>query len=239
MAETTQVLRDLHRYHIQLADVASRLKRGPVQVRIARERVDERLASQQAAKDDVMQSRKHCDEKELQLKEREAKIADLKAKLNACNSNREYQAFLEQIAAHEQANSVLSDEILEGYDKIQELEEKVKLRDLAVAQERAELEGVEKRVADEKDSLESDLARLTDELGDVEQRLPSEIRGDFLRLAKVRAEESLASVEADICQGCYQRITPQMSAELHQQRHVICKSCGRWLYLPEERRVGG
>ncbi len=46
----------------------------------------------------------------------------MKAKLNAAQSNREYQAFRDQIAADEMANSVLADEILEGLEKIDELQ---------------------------------------------------------------------------------------------------------------------
>ena len=56
------------------------------------------------------------DKKQLQLKTGEDKVKDLRYKLNASTSNREYQALLEQIAADEMANSVLADEILEGLD---------------------------------------------------------------------------------------------------------------------------
>ncbi len=60
--------------------------------------------------------------KQLQLREREARIKDLQVKLNTCSSNREYQALKEQIAADQQANSVLSDEILEALERIDVLQ---------------------------------------------------------------------------------------------------------------------
>ena len=75
-----------------------------------------------------------ADRKQLQLREREAKIHEWEGKMNAAKNNREFQAIKEQIAADSQANSVLSDEILEILEEIDSLqieskgqEEKLKL----------------------------------------------------------------------------------------------------------------
>ena len=62
-----------------------------------------------------------CDAKQLQLRSREDKIKDLDAKLKTAASNREFSLLKEQIAADKQANEVLSDEILEGLEYIDEL----------------------------------------------------------------------------------------------------------------------
>ena len=76
--------------------------------------------------------------KQLQLKSREAQIDQLQTKLNTAASNREFNLLKEQIAADKQANSVLSDEILEAMDEIDGLE--IKLKDVA-----AELENQKRR----------------------------------------------------------------------------------------------
>src|ERR1044072_5633250 len=66
------------------------------------------------------------DSKQLDLKSGEQKVLDLRVKLNTANSNREYQALIEQIAAAEMAGSVLSDEILEGMEKVDQFGATVK-----------------------------------------------------------------------------------------------------------------
>jgi len=238
MAETTQILRELHRIHIQLADVTSRLERGPRAVKSEEAKVGRLDESLQQAKEQTKQTKLMVSKKELQLTERETKILDTRGKLNACSSNREYQAFLEQIAAHEQANSVLSDEIIEGYERVKEHEATVRESEQQLARGKEELAQAKTRVDQQKQTLEGELARLNQLLRDTEKQLPETIKSDYLRLAKSRGEETLAAVEGGICQGCYQTITPQTLNELLQQRPVFCKSCGRLLYLPEDRRVG-
>ena len=74
-----------------------------------------------------------ADQKQLQLKAGEEKIKDLKRKLNAAASNREYQILKEQIAADEMANSVLEDEILEALEKIDQFQAKIAEAEAALA----------------------------------------------------------------------------------------------------------
>ena len=238
MAETTHTLRDLHRIHIQLSDVGSRLERGPRQIRAEETKIANLEETLKKAKEEVKQTKLMVSKKELQLSERESKILDTRGKLNACSSNREYQAFLEQIAAHQQANEVLSDEILEGFDRTKDAEVAVRDCDQQLTLAKAELAQVKSRVDEQKQILESELARLNSLLSEAESQLPAEIRVDYLRVSKGRGEDTLAAVEGGICQGCYQTITAQSYSELLQHRPVSCKSCGRLLYLPEDRRVG-
>ena len=121
MQVAAAALRQLHRIHQQLSDLRERLNRGPKQVK-AREANLARLEGEWTQhKNEIKTARLHADQKQLLLRSGESKIAELKAKLNAAQSNREYQAFRDQIAADEMANSVLADEILEGLEKIDEL----------------------------------------------------------------------------------------------------------------------
>ena len=71
--------------------------------------------------------------------------------------------------------------------------------------------------------LEADLA-------EVETSLPPEIRPDYDRIVKTRRDDSMASVNDGICEGCFQQITPNMIAQLTLKESVICNSCGRLLY---------
>ncbi|MCA9148671.1 MAG: hypothetical protein KDA92_05210, partial [Planctomycetales bacterium] len=125
MSVNAAVLSELHRIHRQLGDLRSRLERGPRQIKASETNVANADAELAAAKEHHKRTRISADQKELQLKEREGRILDLKARLNTCSTNREYQTLLEQIAADEAANSVLADEILELFEKITEAQDKV------------------------------------------------------------------------------------------------------------------
>ena len=119
---SSTALKQLHHVHECLAELRSRLARGPAQVRASEAKL-QRLEKEVAeAKEAVTKCKLATAERELQFKERENRILDIQGKLNSCTNNKEYQALIERIAADEQANSVLSDEILELYEKISSLE---------------------------------------------------------------------------------------------------------------------
>ncbi len=235
MAVSAATLRTLHRIHRQLADLRSRLARGPKQIQASKANVARMEQALLSAKENVQKTRMLADQKELQLKEREMRIEDVRARLNACSTNREYQAFVEQIAADEQANSVLSDEILELWDKVTQLQETAQQQSEQLAKVQADLDKLHEKIEGEKQSLETDLARLTGELSAGEATLPAEVKADYNRIVGSRGEDGMAVLDGECCGHCFQTITAQMVNELLLEHLVLCKSCGCFLYLPEDR----
>ncbi len=146
MSVSADALRHLHRIHKQLSDLRERLERGPKQIQ-ARQANRDRLENELArAKQAATTAKVAADQKQLQLKTGEAKIEDLKNKLNACGTNREYQALLEQIAADKMANSVLEDEILEALGKIDELQANIGEAEQNLTKARDDLAEMERKV---------------------------------------------------------------------------------------------
>lgn len=234
MTSTADILRLLHRIHRQLADLRGRLDRGPRVIKAHKANVAALETEQAEAKQAATSARMAADQKQLQLITGETKIADLRTKLNTCSTNREYQALLEQIAADEMANSVLEDEILEALEKIETLQMAIVDAERKVTGGKEEMVKSEQAVCAEADTLKAEVARLETELTEAEKELPEDIQSDYHRIVKTRGEESMAAVEGDICVGCYQQITPNMVNILLMGQIVICKSCGRLLYVAEE-----
>jgi predicted nucleic acid-binding Zn-ribbon protein len=129
MPTLNESLRTLHRIHRQLADLRDRLARGPRQMNAAEGAVKKCEGDLAQAKDTYRQSKMAADDKQLQLKQREARLVDLQGKLNMAQSNKEYQLLKDQIAADKQASSVLADEILEALDKLDQLQAQIKTAD--------------------------------------------------------------------------------------------------------------
>lgn len=227
-------LQTLHRLHRQQTDLKERLVRGPKQIQAAEANVKRAELAVTSAKDAYKKARVASDEKQLQLKQREARLKDLQGKLNAAESNREYQAIKEQMAADTKANSVLTDEILETFEQLEQLQAGTKEAETQLVKIKEELERIRARVTGEQAGLESELARVQREMGEVETTLPPEFLTELNRVAKVRGEGALAPVEGESCGGCFQMLTANMLNMLQLHQTVFCKSCGCLLYLPEE-----
>jgi hypothetical protein len=233
MSVSAAVLRELHRIHGQLADLRERLDRGPRQVKARETNVANFEASFAAAQENVKQTKKAIDQKQLDLRVGENKIIDLKTKLNVCSSNKEYQALLEQIAASEMTNSVLADEILEAMEKADQLEAAVGTAKQHLESARTELGKCRDAVTEEAGRVRSDIERLEGELVAAEKQLPIEIKDDYRRVIRGKGADGMAPIEDGVCQACGYTVTLNMQNEMLLSKPVFCKSCGCLLY-PQE-----
>jgi uncharacterized protein len=234
MSVTAGALRELHRIHQLLADLRDRVERGPKQIRAREANVAQLEAALAAARDRAKQMQMAIDRKQLDLKAGEQKVLDLRVKLNAANSNREYQALIEQIAAAEMAGSVLSDEIIEGLDKIDLCAVGVKEAEQQLAVGKQDLEKTRRGIEETASTIRADITRLEAELAAAEQSLPADLKVDYQRVVRSKGADSLAIADDGVCSGCGQQITLNMQNELKLSRLVFCKSCGRLLYLSAE-----
>jgi predicted nucleic acid-binding Zn-ribbon protein len=232
---STDALRELHRIHRQLTDLRDRFERGPKRIAAIEQNLKKMEMELEQAKDATKKTRILVDQKQLQLKGREDKIKDLKGKLNQAASNREFQALKEQIAADEQANSVLSDEILEALEKMDQLQATLKLTDENLKKAREEGVKVKKAVDEERVVVEGELVRVQANLAEAETKLPADIKVQYDRIAKARGDQALAQVDGEVCGNCFQTLTTQAMNDLYMSRPVFCKGCGCLLYLPEDR----
>ena len=166
------------------------------------------------------------------MKTREDRIENLKAKLNTASSNKEFDLLKEQIAADEQANSVQSDEIFEGLERIDELQEAVAVAERELAEKTAEHK---KRVVEVENRMvvvQADLDHVRNELAKAEAEVPVAVRSEYKRLTEGRGDEALAPIEDDSCGGCNQTLTTQMVDRVRLGFLTHCPACSSWLYLP-------
>lgn len=233
MAVDYELLRSLHRMHRQLADIDERIRKGPLKVKIAtanqanfQEQLDE-------ASERYKKNRLAFGEKQLHLNEREARVADMAARLNAADSNKEYQLLKDRIAADEQANSVLADEIFELLEKQDLIEAEVAQRKEALAKATAEQEKLTATVRGELDLLKEQRQRIADELAQSEKKLPQDVHENYFRRAATKKEDALSETDGRTCGNCHQTLTAQIMSTLMMKHAVFCQGCGALFYLKE------
>lgn len=231
---SADVLRTIHRIRLQLTDLGGRLRQGPKRIHAGETNVKKQEELLAAAREQMKTMRMASDAKQVQLKGGEDKVAELKVKLNSASSNREYQALLDQIAAIKMANSVLADEILEAFEKIDDF--KTTVDNTTAASEAAvrQAQVIRQEVEKDKPLMEADTQRLQEELRQAEGLLPIDVRQNYQRVVRAKGEHALAPVYGEICGGCNQRVLLNMLADLRMSRLVFCKTCGRLLYLPQD-----
>lgn len=233
MAVKAGALQTLHRIHQQISDLRDRRQRGPRRVRAGQQTVANLEQKLEQVKQQSQQAKMASDQKQLDLKSIEDKILDWKGRLNSCSSNKEYQVLLEQIAAAEMAGSVLSDEILELLEKIDDLATEIATARTNVESAAAGLARAQEQVANEAEQIAADLDRLENELRVAEDALPVAFRADYDRVVHAKGVDGLTVATDACCSGCFQQLTANLQNSLALGRPIFCPSCGRLLYNAE------
>lgn len=235
MSVTASLVQRLHRINRQKTDLNGQLARGPRLVAAAANRLQ---AAQQQVVDtrsNLTQLKMDADRKQLQMREREEKIHKWQGNLNTAKENREYQTLKDQIAADEQANLVLSDEILEMLELIDSITSQLADNEEQVKVLERELAEVQSQVDERRKVLEGELARVTAELAEAEAGLSGDFKREYARLVIAKGEDAMAELEGNCCGGCYQSLTPQRLDQLLQGQPIICPACGRLIYQDRDR----
>lgn len=231
MAAANQGLRTLHEVHQRLHEVEEDLARGPRQVQFRKTLLEKKQAELEARRQRLKQSKLTADQKNLQLKTNENKLADLRAKLNLAGTNREYEILTGQINADTMANSVLEDEILESLTAIDQLQVEVKQAEQEVAAADLDLKNAIADTAAREPGLKEREASIRAELKVAEKVLPEDIILQYRRAVQAFGSEALAAVENGVCGSCYVQLTQQRMVELRSGKIMFC-NCGRLMFVP-------
>ncbi len=228
-------LAELHQLLLALQEVQEQIDRGPRQLKVRQQTVAQKQADLEAQKQKHKMLRMTADQKSLQLKSNEAKIGDLRVKLNQAQSNREFDIIRAQMEADTVANSVLEDEILDSLEKVDGAQIAIKKLEEEIVHAKAEETRVAAEIAAAMPGHESRQAELNAAIASAETRLPEEIRIPYRRLVQAYGAAALAHVDGTTCTSCYVSLPPQMVMQVRSGQTMFCKTCGRLLYMRAEQ----
>jgi len=168
---------------------------------------------------------------ELDVGTRTDSIARFKTQQYQTRKNDEFQALGHEIERYENEIRKIEDEELE----LMVQGDKVKV-DLAEEEKKAA--GVKESIArqtadlDEKSkALESRLADLTRERGELAEKIDEDLLGLFERLFKSKGDAAVVAIEHGVCTGCHMKVTSATAASARAGKEIVsCENCGRILY---------
>jgi predicted nucleic acid-binding Zn-ribbon protein len=232
MATAAECLAELHKLLLALREVEEQLARGPRQIKAREQLAAQARTELESRRNELKTLRVAADRKSLDLKTNEARIADLKAKLNAAQSNREYEIIRGQVAADTAAHGVLEDEALELMEKVDrtqatigECEDKLRRTEEEARRFTSEFESAA-------GGLRERVAALTAQVRQAESGLTGDVAEKYRRLVEAYGAGALAAVESGVCSNCHVQVTPQFRVLLNSGKVMFCGSCGRLMYIP-------
>ena len=233
MAGPATILRDIHRLRRHAKDLQSEIERGPRLLKAHQAKITKQEEAVREAHEMLKRFKLTSHEKEGQLKATLQQISKHEMQLNQAGSKKEYDALKSEIAADKKKCQELEDEILGYMGEIEQRTAQLPELDKAVQQAKSEYADFEKNAREHASSLTEQLNQAVGAIKDVESTLPADVRPQYDRLVAARGEDAMAPVEHRTCMACYTEITAQSHNDLMLSQFVLCKNCGRALYLPE------
>lgn len=230
MASVTESLKILHEIHLQLEGIREELAKGPRVIQARQRRIEQKEQELRDAQEQLKQARLAADRKSLDLKTLEKKLEDLKGKLNTASSNREFDIIRGQLQADEMAKSVLEDETLELFEKVDEISATFPDLTREIQQGQDELKQYTTEFDSQAVDLRNKAAQLEHDLAAAEKTLPSEPAEKYRRLVQSRGARALAVVVNSACSNCFVQITSQQKIQIKTGTIVFCSNCGSMLY---------
>ena len=231
MSGPAPILRELHRIRRHIKDLEAKIEQAPRALKTQQLKLAHQDGGLKQAQDELKQLKVHIHEKEVSVKATEQQIAKYEKQRGEVKNKKEYDTLGAEIKQAQGHIRKIEDEILELMGAVEEksallpdAEKGAKKAHDAFAQYEKDQVGLLERYASEK-------SRALEELAAVEATLQGDVRTMYDRLIKAKGTEAIAGVQGMICAACYTEITPQMANLLRTEDFVICKNCGRMLYL--------
>ncbi|MFQ5429767.1 MAG: zinc ribbon domain-containing protein [Phycisphaerae bacterium] len=239
MGATLDALHHLQEIELRIAEIQRGIDR---KVRI-RKKQERRIAEIDAAirdqRDQIHRDQMEVDRFDLEVKSGEAEIDKYRQALNTSKNNKEYSALLTQLNTCKADNSKLEERVLSLLAQIDEKKKQMAAVEEERERETAKLRSLEEQVRQVEERASGRLKQLRAERDVAAAALPAQTLEMFNRVARRNEGEAMAPVRRTnpkrqefACLGCNMSITiEQVNAILSRDDPVLCKVCGRILYM--------
>ncbi|HEX5273622.1 MAG TPA: C4-type zinc ribbon domain-containing protein [Gemmataceae bacterium] len=232
MAGAIGILRELHRLRRHIASLQEEMNRTPLRIKAQASRLTRQEEDLKAARDALQHVKVGIKENEVSLKEAHQHIAKLEAQ--PVNNKKEYDALRNEVANERKKCGEIEQAILEGMIASDEQSARIPEVEKALKAGKDELARFEAAAKERLATLTQELQQTQAQLREVETTLPEHVRKDYNRLVAAMGEEALSLAKNNTCSACYSALTAQQQNDLAAGRLVLCKSCGRIVYLADE-----
>ncbi|MFQ3649997.1 MAG: C4-type zinc ribbon domain-containing protein [Gemmataceae bacterium] len=232
MAGPAPLFREIHALRSYAHSLKEQLDRLPRQLKAQQARQLAAENALKAAQERVRQLKVEATSKEKTLKTKGELLARYEDQLSSIQSKKEFDAKQLEIAFTKTEIAQLEDEILQALSDGETEAARLPELEKALASVSAEVAKFEAELAPKKALWEAELASTQAKLKELEPGIPKNVRAAYDRTVASMGHDGFASVQEQVCGGCRVEITVQMQNELEDDQFVMCRSCGRILYLP-------
>ncbi|HZZ80666.1 MAG TPA: C4-type zinc ribbon domain-containing protein [Gemmataceae bacterium] len=225
------ILKQLHHLRQHAAELEERIASAPRQHTVQQKKLANQEDAFKAAQENLKRMQLDIREKEGSVKATQTQIKKYEKQLDEAANKKEYDTLKSEIASEQAHISKLEDEILNLMGLVEEKTAQLPEAEKTAQKARADFAQFEKDHQERVTRFADEKARAIAELQAIEATLPADVKPQYDRLIAAKGTDSISGVNGRTCSACYTEVTPQMLNELKRDVFLLCKNCGRMLYL--------
>ena len=214
-----------------IAELDTKIANVPKQITVQQKKLAVQEETLTKAKEHLKRLALDIREKEGSIKATQTLIVKYEKQVEGSANKKEYDTLKSEIAHSKEIISKLEDEILAAMSEIEE--KTVQLPDVekATQKTRDDFKQFEKDHQERVERFAADKTKAQADLKATEDTLPADIRPQYDRLIAAKGNDILSGVTGRTCSACYTEITAQMMNDLKMEAFMLCKNCGRMLFM--------
>ena len=230
------VLERIHRIRTNLSELYGRLRRNPILLKNQENNIHKQQEKLDKANAELQKFKSAAKQKELEVAAHDQLLLKRKQQLLEAKSNKEYSALQLQIKADEQARNVLDDEALEAIDQSERFATTIPPVEAELKKTQELFSTTKERFLADKPGIELKIKEYTTDLQQEETKLPRDFREIYDRLVRSANDSDVLAVVANqkFCGSCNHQVPINSLAQILAKKPIVCSSCARLLYLPED-----
>lgn len=173
-------------------------------------------------------------EKEIDLETKENGIRKFQGQLYQVKTNNEYNALEKEIAGLKADKSLLEEEILNIFDKVEAAEKEVSEAKKALDEEKKRIDAEKAKLENARKEIEVKLAEFEEKRKAIPPMIDKETIARYERILRGKDGVALVPVKGENCGGCFVHLPPQVVNEIRLKEKIIyCERCARMLFTED------
>jgi predicted nucleic acid-binding Zn-ribbon protein len=225
------ILKEINRLRRLIADLDTRIANAPKQITVQQKKLAAQEETLTKAKEHLKRLALEIREKEGSIKATQTLINKYEKQVDGAANKKEYDTLKSEIAHSKEIISKLEDEILAAMSETDEKTAQLPDVEKTTQKARDDFKQFEKEHQERLARFASDKAQAQADLKTTEDTLPIDVRPQYERLIAAKGNDIISGVTGRTCVACYTEITSQMLNDLKMEAFMLCKNCGRMLYM--------
>jgi hypothetical protein len=230
--ELTERLKSIQEVDLEIRKLRKEESRWPAILSSRGKEVDAKRRKAQEAEEAHKTFRRETDRLDLDLKSIEEAARNLQIQMNTAKTNKEYSAFVNEIAHKKAEAAVVEENLLKHMDRLEEMAREIAAAKAALDAGNKEQEKIARQAEAERKEIDSEIRELLEKRTERIREVPADILQQYERIAGGRNGTGIAAVSDGVCQGCFINLTAQEINLLMQEAKIVnCRNCSRILFM--------